>query len=471
MLGPGRLHERPGAPPCSATNWPPAGCSISFWIRPLPPARARRLPIRSPPATARRRPRQGPPLQHQEVRLQKRRHAFVCGLLLTPSGLRIPYRRFYYTQDLRQRAHPTAPRPSGGRPDRELEPPATAAWSSWATPPTRPTRRTGLRPGAGPGSSPATPNACWPVKSHVPSYVHCFSRVRRNGSPRSRSTPTPTRTPPKGAGRRRPGIEPTRSHILGVAAASSRSTPSGEVQVFVSTTKKPEWGQPLQEPKILLSNDLGLTAREAVLRYTMRWQIELFFKECKSILGMVQYRFPEFVRVERWMDLVWRCTCIWNGTGGGGWEDPGLTEEEREWWKSQRTAGLCSRRALGPGGRRSYDGWGKRGLATPGGCKRLRRLSARRLATRPPGEPPGGLTKRFGDRAGARRRQPAVAAGETVALIGPSGGGKSTLLRCLNGLNILRRRRDPRRAAHVLTAAIGGRDDARPCSSCAGCSA
>ena len=45
------------------------------------------------------------------------------------------------------------------------------------------------------------------------------------------------------------------------------------------------------------------------------------------------------------------------------------------------------------------------------------------------------LTKRYGDRQVLTGVNLAVAAGETVALIGPSGGGKSTLLRCLNGLN------------------------------------
>jgi ABC-type polar amino acid transport system ATPase subunit len=44
------------------------------------------------------------------------------------------------------------------------------------------------------------------------------------------------------------------------------------------------------------------------------------------------------------------------------------------------------------------------------------------------------LTKRFGPRLVLDHIGFNVAKGETVAVIGPSGGGKSTLLRCLNGL-------------------------------------
>ncbi|MSQ97323.1 MAG: amino acid ABC transporter ATP-binding protein [Gemmataceae bacterium] len=44
------------------------------------------------------------------------------------------------------------------------------------------------------------------------------------------------------------------------------------------------------------------------------------------------------------------------------------------------------------------------------------------------------LTKRFGDRLILDRINLTIQSGQTVALIGPSGGGKSTLLRCLNGL-------------------------------------
>jgi polar amino acid transport system ATP-binding protein len=45
------------------------------------------------------------------------------------------------------------------------------------------------------------------------------------------------------------------------------------------------------------------------------------------------------------------------------------------------------------------------------------------------------VTKRFGSRLILDNISLTIEPGETVAILGPSGGGKSTLLRCLNGLN------------------------------------
>lgn len=48
-----------------------------------------------------------------------------------------------------------------------------------------------------------------------------------------------------------------------------------------------------------------------------------------------------------------------------------------------------------------------------------------------------GVHKRFGSNVILQDVSLAIRGGETVALVGPSGGGKSTLLRCINGLNTL----------------------------------
>ena len=67
---------------------------------------------------------------------------------------------------------------------------------------------------------------------------------------------------------------------------------------------KPTKNRPVEVQKILMTNDLSLSAKQIVEWYALRWQIELFFKELKSTLGFHQYRFRKFDRVEGWDELI-----------------------------------------------------------------------------------------------------------------------------------------------------------------------
>lgn len=55
---------------------------------------------------------------------------------------------------------------------------------------------------------------------------------------------------------------------------------------------------------ILMTNAMEMSVNEVIEAYCARWQIELFFKELKSTLGVGQYQLERFEAVEAWMNCA-----------------------------------------------------------------------------------------------------------------------------------------------------------------------
>lgn len=321
-----------------------------------------------------RRPRRGRRYTNKK-NAPKRCHALVCGLLLTPGGLRIPYRRSYYTHEYCQQnglLHRTqAERGADLIRDLELPPAARVVVLGDTAYEADSVQRACAARGFS-WITPGNPQRVLAGKKPRPKVRSLLEQVSRQRFVAVQVHPD---SDPYAAQRRWSASAPDRSkrgRTYWVCRQRLQVHSVGEVLAFVSTTKKPQRGQPLQEPKILLSNDLDLTAREAVLRYTLRWQIELFFKECKSVLGMVQYRFGDFGRVERWVDLALATYLYLEWHRQRRLRRPRRPPKERAWRQAQRTAGLC--RAVRCERDEKELQWLARRLATPGGCRRLRRL-------------------------------------------------------------------------------------------------
>ena len=115
----------------------------------------------------------------------------------------------------------------------------------------------------------------------------------------------------------------------------------GEVQVVFSTTIKPLSGKKVQLQKVLITNDLTLSAAQIVELYDLRWQIELFFKELKSTLGLHQYKFRRFEKVERYVELCLVTFTFLEAYRAQKVSCNDLTEEKKRWWRWQRMHGLC----------------------------------------------------------------------------------------------------------------------------------
>ena len=144
----------------------------------------------------------------------------------------------------------------------------------------------------------------------------------------------------------------------------------GEVRLVFSTTiKNLETATP-DDVKILMTNDQKLSVRDVVELYSLRWQIELFFKELKSTLGFHQYQFQTFAAVEGWMELALTTFLYLENYRVQQLSRRDLSDEEKRWWRHQRTYGLCQ--AVRSASEQKELQYIADCLETPGGLRRLK---------------------------------------------------------------------------------------------------
>lgn len=311
---------------------------------------------------------------------RKRCHCFVMGLLITPSGIRIPFRRCYYTQEYCQKTDRVYRKQTELAAEiiRELPLPEDAdvvvlgdtAFDAevihkvcaerhykWIVP---------LNPErvlAGPKPRPKV----WSLaKGLTAKQLKAIRLYPSKGAYVAMRRLSAYRVGPK--------VKPRTYY----AHQESRDVQSvGNVLLVFSTREKPTAGQHTKVQKILMTNDHSLKAAEVVELYDLRWQIELFFKELKSTLGFDQYRFRKFEKVEGWLDmtLVTFLYLEWYRVRQLRRSD--LSKEEKERWRRQRTHGLCI--AMRQETDRADLDYLAEAVQTKGGVRRLRRKLGDRI--------------------------------------------------------------------------------------------
>ena len=115
----------------------------------------------------------------------------------------------------------------------------------------------------------------------------------------------------------------------------------GRVQLVFSTMKPNLKKATPDDVKILMTSATSMSVTEVIELYSVRWQIELFFKELKSTLGVGQYQFERFEAVEAWMNCGITTVLFLEHHRAKRLNDRRLTAERRRWWKAQRLHGLC----------------------------------------------------------------------------------------------------------------------------------
>jgi hypothetical protein len=308
----------------------------------------------------------------------KKCHSFTFGLLITPSGMRIPFQIPHYTQEYCAE-HGLVHRTT-----------AEAAADMIRTLPLPPGAQVTVI-GDTAYDAETVQQACvergctWIVPAN-PERVYQGQRGQR---PKLRSrlkdwTSLSLRTirlrasTGQYAGYRRLSkwrIGPKQKPRVYYAYQEKREVRSvGRVQLVFSTTNPNLSAATPDDVKILMTNGVHLSTHAVIELYSLRWQIELFFKELKSTLGFDQYRFQSFAAVRAWAEIAVTTVLFLEHQRAQRLLDRRLSEERRQWWAAQRTHGLCA------AFRQDCDAKELRYLAarlkTPGGIVKLQRLLA-----------------------------------------------------------------------------------------------
>ncbi len=328
------------------------------------------------------RPRAKKGNRKQKRHARRSCHGFVHGLLLTPSGFRIPCCRCYHTEDY-CRAQGQAYRKQTELAAQLIETLVVPAGASVVV------------LGDTAFEAQVIRQACdrrgwtWVVPLN-PERVLAGACPR----PKVRSLPTGWTADDYQAVRLLPGQGPYAAQERAARCRLGPKSPArtfwvhperravhnvGEVLLVFSTKEPPIAGQAVRVQKILMSNGVGLSAAEVVELYALRWQVELFFKELKSTLGFDQYRFRRFAAVEGWVQacLVAFCYLEWYRAQQLGRRD--VPDKEKQWWRWQRSHGAALRVTQQAEEHDLVQLW--RGTGTRTGLKRLRRLLRQALPT------------------------------------------------------------------------------------------
>lgn len=146
----------------------------------------------------------------------------------------------------------------------------------------------------------------------------------------------------------------------------------GCVQIVFSTMKPELKKATPDDVKILMTNATEMSVTEVLDVYTVRWQIELFFKELKSTLHMGQYSFMRFKAVEAWINCAITTVLYLEQTRAQKMKDRRLSADRKRWWKMQRLHGLTEavrQECLG-----SELNFMSQRIKTSGGVEKLKRL-------------------------------------------------------------------------------------------------